>query len=128
MRAIAENHALDQDEETQSLGEVLAAAATELQHAYERGLILENAILGLLKRNPDNSSDAAELQHLDLVLQHVHAVSDFLGALAQSGGNIDAVAVTDALARVKLADVRDRLSGANPEPSAADIDDDILWG
>jgi hypothetical protein len=127
MRA-AENLAPPQDEETQPLGEVLAAAATELQHAYERGLVLENAILGMMKRIPDGAADAAELQHLDLVLQHVHAVSDFLGALAQSGGNLGAVTVTDALARVKLADVRDRLSGVAPMDAPTAIDDDILWG
>ena len=127
MRA-AENLAPPQDEETQPLGEVLAAAATELQHAYERGLVLENAILGMMKRIPNGAADAAELQHLDLVLQHVHAVSDFLGALAQSGGNLGAVTVTDALARVKLADVRDRLSGVAPMDTPTAIDDDILWG
>lgn len=127
MRA-AENLALQPDEETQPLGEVLAAAATELQHAYERGLILENAILGMLKRIPDGAPDAAELQHLDLVLQHVHAVSDFLGALANSGGNLSATAVSEALERVKLADVRDRLSGVTSDQTVSELDDDILWG
>lgn len=127
MRA-AENLAPQQDKEAQPLGEILAAAAAELQHAYERGLILENAILDMMKRIPDGAVDAAELQHLDLVLQHVHAVSDFLGTLARSGGNLGAVTVADALSRVKLADVRDRLSGAAPTDAPAEIDDDVLWG
>lgn len=127
MRA-AENLAPHQDEETQPLGEILAAAATELQHAYERGLILENAILDMMKRIPDGAGDSAELQHLDLVLQHVHAVSDFLGTLARNGGDLGAVTVTDALARVKLADVRNRLSGTAPTDAPPEIDDDVLWG
>lgn len=127
MRANAESQTPATEQEGQQpLGEVLAAAATELQHAYERGLLLETAILDMIKNSASAGPATHELQHLDLVLQHVHAVSDFLGELARAGGNLGAVSVTEALGRVKLADVRDRLAGAANEPK--DIDDDILWG
>lgn len=127
MRATAESQEPIAEEEVQQpLGEVLAAAAVELQHAYERGLLLETAILDMVKNSASAGPATHELQHLDLVLQHVHAVSDFLGELARAGGNLGAVSVTEALDRVKLADVRDRLAGTVSE--AKDIDDDILWG
>lgn len=127
MRAIAESQEpIVEEQAQQPLGEVLAAAAVELQHAYERGLLLETAILDMVKNSATAGAATHELQHLDLVLQHVHAVSDFLGELARAGGNLGAVSVTEALGRVKLADVRDRLAGTVSEPK--DIDDDILWG
>ena len=100
---------------------MLAAAAVELQHAYDRGLRLEAAILQLLARNPSGPADLQELQHLDLVLQHVNAVGDFLAAIARSAG--DPAAIAAALEAIKLSDVRDRLAGAGATqaPPAGDM-------
>src|SRR5262245_55408211 len=98
------------EEQATQLADVLAAAAVELQHAYDRGLRLEAAILQLLARNPSGPADLQELQHLDLVLQHVNAVGDFLAAIARGPGDPQSVAA--ALDAIKLSDVRDRLAGA----------------
>lgn len=88
------------------------AAATELQHAYDRGLRLESAILALVSRNPSGApDDLNELQHLDMVLQHVSAVGEFLAVIASSPKDPDAIAA--AIRGVTLGDVRDRLSGAS---------------
>ena len=104
-----------EQESAVQFGDVLAAAAAELQRAYERGLRLEAAILQLLARNSAGVADMNELQHLDLVLQHVNAVGDFLAALAR--GADDPAILAEALERVKLSDVRARLSGAEAAPT-----------
>ena len=96
------------------LSEVLAAAAEELRQAYDRGLRLESAILQMMARNPDrNGADLAELQHLDLVLQHVSAIAGLLGRIAHHGG--DVAALERAIDQIVLSDVQARLrGGANP--------------
>ena len=100
------------DQDSKSLAEVLSAAATELQHAYDRGLRLESAILALVSRNPTGTpDDLNELQHLDMVLQHVSAVGEFLAVIASRPEDPKAIAA--AIQGITLGDVRDRLSGAN---------------
>lgn len=108
---------------SRTLRELLDAAALELRHAYERGLRLEEAILALMSRNTSGESfDLSELQHLDMVLQHVSAVSAFLSALARSQSAASPVGGLEAaLACVTLNDVRQRLLGL--DVAAAEDDD-----
>ncbi|MGE0742194.1 MAG: hypothetical protein AB7O98_12710 [Hyphomonadaceae bacterium] len=107
-----------------SLSDVLGAAAIELQHAYERGLRLEAAILVLMARNPaSDGSDLAELQHLDIVLQHVNVVGEFLAAVATAP--TDAAVIKAAVDRINLGEVRARLLG---QAQVADADDNWMLG
>lgn len=111
------------DQQMPSLEAVLSAAAAELQHAYDRGLRLESAILQLLARNPEGC-DMTELQHLDMVLQHVSAIGEVLGSIARSP--TDPTTIAGALDNVKLADVRDRLLGVSAAASGGEGDLDLL--
>lgn len=110
----------------QRLSEVLAAAAEELRQAYDRGLRLEAVILQMLARHPDrNGADLAELQHLDLVLQHVSAIAGLLGRIAHHSG--DVAVLERAIDQIVLSDVQARLRGA-PNPVESSQDDGVFFG
>jgi len=121
---LARHEQTEADASERTLGDVLAAAADELRHAYERGLRLEEAILRLLARNPSSDGqELNELQHLDLVLQHVSAVSAFLSALAVTQSATAASGFENALACVTLSDVRQRMLGHD----IAAVEDEESW-
>ena len=64
-----------------------------------------------VESKPVTPDDLNELQHLDMVLQHVSAVGEFLAVIASRPQDPEAIAA--AIRGITLGDVRDRLSGAN---------------
>ncbi len=106
-------HLGDRDPDLQPLCDVLLAVAGELERIRSLGFRLEFAVCALALRVEGPAAGAQELQQLDLLLQQIGALREFLGALPQAIDPKAHVQISAALERIGLADMKSRLAGCD---------------
>lgn len=94
-----------------TVGDTMSAVADELERIRTLGLRIEGAICAVAVRSSVDAALIGELQQLDAMLQHVAALRDFLGTLANQPEADAALDTSSALERVTLGEVRSRLGG-----------------
>jgi len=91
--------------------DVMTSLARELEQMRALGLQLEASICQLAVAAPQQSEWLSDVQQLDLLLQQMAALRDFLTALSATEGAEVKLDLAVALERITLHDVRARLSG-----------------
>lgn len=100
---------------TARLTDTIATLSQELERIRVLGLKVEQTICAIAVRSAIDSAVVAELQHLDVLIQHIAALRDFSEQVAVECSDDAKIDLEAALDRVTLADVRRRLAheGAN---------------
>jgi hypothetical protein len=102
----------EQDNTAQaSVAAILAAVSAEMSIAAEACGKLDDALGQILQASPPESRNQVmqELHTVDLLAQHITAVTDFTHRLAQIASTADSLAVEEALSAITLGAVAARL-------------------
>jgi hypothetical protein len=96
-----------------SMAAILAAVSTEMALAAQACGELDGALGQILEGAPPEVQMAAmqKLHMVDLLAQHITAVTDFTHRLALIASKDDKLVVEDALSAITLGAVADRLRG-----------------
>jgi len=101
----------EQDSAGSSVAAILAAVSAEMSIAAEACGKLDDALGQILAVSPPESRNQVmqELHMVDLLAQHITAVTDFTHRLALMASPDDMLVVEDALSAITLGAVADRL-------------------
>ena len=100
-----------------ALRDVLGAAAIELETIRSLGLRVERTACALSILPAERIDAVEELQQIDIMLQKLAALRDFMSELSQSPGEIGSREIAAALDAVHLESVRSRLGAGGPPRS-----------
>jgi hypothetical protein len=97
-----------------SVAEIMAAVSAEMSIAAEACGKLDDALGQILQATPPEGRNQVmqELHMVDLLAQHITAVTDFTRRLAQIASTEDRLMIEDALSAITLGAVADRLRGS----------------
>ena len=100
-----------QDKAGSSIAAILAAVSAEMSIAAEACGKLDDALGQILAVSPPESRNQVmqELHTVDLLAQHITAVTDFTHRLALIASTDDTLAVDEALSAITLGAVAERL-------------------
>ncbi|MBI1251536.1 MAG: hypothetical protein GC189_08700 [Alphaproteobacteria bacterium] len=112
--------ALNQDEPelARPLPALLDTLASELEVVRSLGERVESAICAAQRHTHSDAQTVEDLQQIDLMLQQLSALRDFLKAVASTGALDSHVQIAAGLARITLAEMKSRLSGASVSGAA----------
>ena len=100
------------------IAELLVYVALELRSLCTAANIVEASVEDIIGDHPSNRPETlAGLQELDRLIQHMDGLADYLAALAEASRGAGVVDPTDARRVLKLARLRDQLTGG-PEDGA----------
>ena len=102
------------------LSVLLAALSAEMSIAAVSCGLLDSALGQILEATPPESRMKVmqELHHVDMLAQHITAITDFTASLAQTAGEPSPLDVDRALGAITLGDVAARLRGAITQKAA----------
>lgn len=94
-----------------SIAAILAAVSAEMSIAAEACGKLDDALGQILQSTPPEGRNQVmqELHMVDLLAQHITAVTDFTHRLADIASTEDCLVIEDALSAITLGDVANRL-------------------
>jgi hypothetical protein len=103
----------EQDSAGSSIAAILAAVSAEMSIAAEACGKLDDALGQILAVSPPESRNQVmqELHTVDLLAQHITAVTDFTHRLALIASTDDTLEVEEALSAITLGAVAQRLRG-----------------
>jgi hypothetical protein len=111
---------LDKDPNLMPVTDVLNALGHELERIRSLGFRIEFEVCALALKVDASGGGAQELQQLDLMLQQIGALRDFVSVLANEHGVNGVLQIEPALARIGLADMRARLAGCEWSVASGD--------
>ena len=101
----------------QPLGQLLRRVADELHVLQRDGRALEDAIgRSILGEEPSTRETLENLQGIDLIVQTLNELGDYVGAMGEMVGDAAALDMSAPLARISLRDLARALSGGARRP------------